>query len=198
MSSGAGIRIRIATMDFKNRVRALTLCFFRRAAWNAMLFFSRSESMQTLHDAEDALFELFARVFGLFMLLHVFYYCFRGVTNTFEVTSIPILICGFVLIIKPQLRPMFLLSIITLARDGWRHAPVFSNHTILLNFLILTFLVGGISHLLHGSTWVRFFADVRPVGRVLLLIMYVFGILHKINAVFLDPSKIYSINIDCT
>ena len=189
MSSGAGIHIRIATMEFKNRVLALTLYTFRRAARNTTLFFFKSESMQTLHDDENALFELFARVIGLFMLLHIFYYWFRGVTDLFEVTSIPILICGFVLIIKPHLRPIFLLSIITLTVDGWRHAPVFSNHTILLNFLILTFLVGGIWHLLHGSTWVRFFADVRPVGRVLLLIMYVFGIVHKINADFLDPSN---------
>ena len=160
-----------------------------RAARNATLFFFRSEPLQTSSEADNALFELFARVFGLFMLLHVFYYWFRGFTDTFEATSIPILFFGFILVVWPQMRPVFVVSIITLAVDGWRHAPVFSNHTILLNFLILTFLVGGIWHLIRGSSWARYFADIRPVGRVLLLLMYVFGILHKINTDFLDPSN---------
>ena len=123
------------------------------------------------------------------MLLHVFYYWFRGFTDTFEATSIPILFFGFILVVWPHMRPVFVVSIITLAVDGWGHAPVFSNHTILLNFLILAFLVGRIWHLIRGSSWVRYFADVRPVGRVLLLLMYVFGILHKINTDFLDPSN---------
>lgn len=187
MSSGVGILNRAAAAIFGNKVLSSVLYPFLRAGRNSTLFLLGRNSLGKPDEAENALFELFARVFGLFMLLHVFYYWFRGAPDSFEVTSIPLLIFGLGLVIKPEMRTVFVASIITLAIDGWRHAPVFSNHTILLNFLILAFLVGGVWHLLRGSSWVRFFADVRPVGQVLLLIMYTFGIFHKINSDFIDP-----------
>jgi hypothetical protein len=63
-----------------------------------------------------------------------------------------------------------------------------SNHTILKNFFLLGVLAGGLYRWLRGSSWNRFFADIVPVGQLLLLLMYVFGIFHKINAGFLDPA----------
>jgi hypothetical protein len=187
MSSGVGLLNRMSAAVFSNKTLASIFYPVLRAGRNATLFLLGAKSIRAPDDAESASYELFARVFGLFMLLHVFYNLYRGSVGSFEPTSIPLLVFGLGLVVKPEMRTIFVASVITLAIDGWRHAPVFSNHTMLLNFLLLAFLCAGAWHLLRGSSWARYFADVRPIGRMLLLIMYTFGIFHKINSGFLDP-----------
>ena len=188
MSSKSGFLNRLAATIFGNRLLATMLYPFMRAGRNATLFAMGREPMRADDVAEAAHFNLFARFFGLFLLLHVIYYLFRAAPDTVQPTSIPLLILGAGLVLVPQKRRMFIGALLVLAADSWLHAPAYSNHTMLLNFLLLTFLVAGAWHMLRGSSWVQFFADVRPVGRVLLLIMYTFGIFHKINTDFLNPA----------
>lgn len=187
MSSKSGLLNRIAATVFGNRLLAATLYPFMRAGRNATLFAMGRQPMRKDDAAEGAHFNLFARFFGLFLLLHVIYYLFRAAPDSFQPTSVPLLILGAGLVLVPEKRRMFTGALLVLAADSWLHAPAYSNHTMLLNFLLLTFLAAGAWHMLRGSSWVRFFADVRPVGRMLLLIMYTFGIFHKINTDFLNP-----------
>ncbi len=77
--------------------------------------------------------------------------------------------------------------LLVLMVDAWLQMPLNSNHTIIKNFLLLAMLIGGARQLWRGGTWSDFYADFAPVGRVLLVVMYVFGIFHKLNRDFLDP-----------
>lgn len=187
MSSASGLMNRLAALIFGNKFLAQSLYPVLRAGRNATLFAMGRAPMGQSNAAESALYTLFARFFGLFVVLHVLYYFFRATPVGFEPTSIPLLILGFGLVVTPDSRRFFVATLLMLAVDGWLHAPVHSNHTILLNFLIFTFLAGGLWHLLRGASWDQYFASVRPAGRVLLLIMYTFGIFHKINSDFLNP-----------
>ena len=187
MSSKSGIVNRAAAMMFKNKLLANTVYPFLRAGRNATLFLMGRAAMRADDAAESALFNLFARFFGLFLLLHVLYNFFRAAPDRFEPTSIPLLILGMALVVVPASRPVFVAALLTVAADSWLHAPVYSNHTMLLNVLVFTFLVGGAWHMLRGSSFVQYFAAVRPVGCALLLTMYTFGIFHKINSDFLNP-----------
>jgi predicted DCC family thiol-disulfide oxidoreductase YuxK len=137
---------------------------------------------------EAALFAIFARFLGLFSVMHVFIYVFRYTSLETQPTTLPLLLLGLALTVAPGDRRLFVGTLLALALDGWLHAPVHSSHTILKNFLVAAMIGGGLWHWLRGSAWEAFFRDVRPVGRSLLLIMYAFGIFHKINTGFLDPA----------
>ena len=66
--------------------------------------------------------------------------------------------------------------------------PIFSNHTIIKNFFLLAVVLGGSRYAWRGDSWSDWFTAVAPVGRALLLIMYIFGVFHKLNSGFLDPN----------
>lgn len=136
----------------------------------------------------EALFQVFAIVFGLFSIVDFFYFAFRA--SAFEVypSTWLILICGTGLLLQPGSKRIFIVLIAAMLVDAWLRAPLQSNHTILKNFLLIAFLGSASWHALKGSRWSDFFRDAVPVGRVLLLTMYFYGVFHKINEGFLDPS----------
>jgi len=136
---------------------------------------------------EAALFEIFARFLGVLAVLHALIYYFRFAAFDLKLTSVVLLLCGLILIFLPGARRIFVVCVFAFLIDAWLQAPIYSNHTILKNFLILTIVLAGALHILKGSSWDRFFQDFRPVGQTLLMIMYIFGIFHKINTDFLNP-----------
>src|SRR5690606_10652685 len=102
-------------------------------------------------------------------------------------TSYLIPIIGVWLLFHPASRRTLLMLLVTLSIDAWQQMPIFSNHTILKNFFLLAVVSGGIHAALRGQTWTSALKVVAPVGRALILIMYVFGVFHKINSGFLNP-----------
>lgn len=188
LSTPSGALNRISAAVFRHKLLARGLYPILRAGRNATLFLMGREAMRSPDAGEAALFALFSRFLGLFAVLHVFMYFFRYAPLTYQLTTLPLLLLGLMLIFAPGSRRLFVAAVLVFAVDGWLQAPLYSNHTILKNFLIFTLIVAGVWHWLRGSRWERFFSDIRPVGRVLLLVMYTFGIFHKINTDFLDPA----------
>lgn len=135
----------------------------------------------------QALFTIFSMLFGLFVVGHFFIYAFNYTGFDIDLTTWPVLFLGAALYLRPGSRHIFTLLVAAMAIDAWMQAPLQSNHTILKNFLLMAFIGAGAWHLVRGSRWSDFFRDAVPVGRVLLLVMYFFGVFHKINAGFLDP-----------
>ena len=188
LSTRSGVLNRISAAILRHRLLARGLYPILRAGRNATLLLMGREAMRTPDAGEAALFALFSRFLGLLAVLHVFIYFFRFAPLTHQITTLPLLLLGLGLIFSPHSRRLFVATVIAFAVDGWLQAPIYSNHTILKNFLVLTVVAAGAWHWLRGSAWERFFSDIRPVGRVLLMVMYVFGIFHKINTDFLDPA----------
>ncbi len=158
-----------------------------RAGRNTTLLLLGRQPLAAVATGWQSLFTLFSLTFGLFGLMHFMNYAFRY--GRFNETVSGWLILGFslALICRPGSHRLFVALILAMGVDAWAQAPIASNHTILRNFLLLACFAAGLWHWLRGSHFLQFFADVAPVGRSLLLVMYVFGIFHKINTDFLDP-----------
>jgi predicted DCC family thiol-disulfide oxidoreductase YuxK len=158
-----------------------------RAGRNTLLTLLGREPFRADDGGWQALFIVFSQVFGLFAILHFFIYAFRYTAFEIYPTTWMILVLGVALYLRPGSARVFALLLVVMTVDAWLHAPKHSNHAMLRNFLLLAFLGSGVWHLLKGSRWSDFFRDAVPVGRVLLLVMYFYGVFHKINAGFLDP-----------
>lgn len=188
LSSPSGVFNRLNAQLFRSRTAARFIYPLLRAGRNATLLLLGRDAMRSADPGESALFELMSRFLGVFTVLHVFIYYLRYTPFTHEITTLPLLVCGLALVFSPGSRRFFIATILLLAVDGWLQAPAYSNHSILKNFLMLAFVAAGLYHWIKGSSFERFFRDVRPVARMLLLIMYTFGIFHKLNSDFLNPA----------
>lgn len=159
-----------------------------RAGRNTVLELLGRKPFRTDESGWQALFTLFSMVFGFFAIMHFFIYAFRYTRFDIEPTSYGVLLLGAAVYLNPGSRRLFTLLLGFMAVDAWLQAPLNSNHTIIKNFLLLAFLGAGAWHLWKRSAWSDYFRDVVPVGRVLLLVMYFYGVFHKINEGFLDPA----------
>ncbi|MBR2655368.1 MAG: DUF393 domain-containing protein [Loktanella sp.] len=187
MSTSSGVLNALAAMIFRNRLLAMIFYPFLRAGRNTTLFLLGRSPIGIRDQGEAALFEIFTRFLGVLAVFHALIYYFRFAAFDLKLTSIVLLLCGLILIFLPGARRIFVVCVFAFLIDAWLQAPIYSNHTILKNFLILTIVLAGALHILKGSSWDRFFQDFRPVGQTLLMIMYIFGIFHKINTDFLNP-----------
>lgn len=187
MSSDHGSLNRAAAALFRHQWLAGLLYPLLRAGRNATLFLMGRAPLAPPDPGEEALFRLVSRVFGLLVVLDVFIHVLNYKPLQPVWTSLPLVVLGIVLMLRPGLKQVFVITLLLSALDNWLHAPMFSNHAIMKAFLLVAMLGAGLWHWLAGHGFMRWFADVRPVGRVLLLVMYVFGIFHKINTDFLDP-----------
>lgn len=188
MSSRSGGLNRLAATVLGVPLLARLLYPLLRAGRNAALFFLGRRGFGVADADETAFLDLFARFLGLFTVLDVFIYFF----SYFPLRTLPtmplLLGLGLALFLRPRWRPGLVLVMLVGAVDAWLQAPLFSNHAIIRNMFGLAFVAAGLWHWLRGSRFEAFFADVRPIGRGLLLLMYVFGIFHKLNTGFLDPA----------
>jgi len=66
-------------------------------------------------------------------------------------------------------------------------APVGSNHTIVRNFVVLGYWISFIYAMLRGLKWSDIFTNFTTAGQACLVVMYFFGVFHKINTDFLNP-----------
>lgn len=158
-----------------------------RSARNATLFVLGRQRLNSEEINNLAPFFLFNGAWGLFAFLHSISYVFFPYGSHVYLTTILIGILGIALLLKPEDMRVFCGLLLVLIVDAWLQMPLNSNHTIIKNFLLLAMLIGGARQLWRGGTWSDFYADFAPVGRVLLVVMYVFGIFHKLNRDFLDP-----------
>lgn len=162
----------------------LTLTLGRRAT----LFVMGKSLLDDNKSHNRALLAIFSFALGVFFILHALVYSFQFFS---EIKTITLLIagCGTLLIFKPfDLRWLAVAVLVALA-GAYSYAPIYSNHTILLNFLLLGMLAAGAWAWLRGGGVDGFVAGFSAVGRLLLLTMYFFGVFHKINSDFLNVSS---------
>ena len=124
--------------------------------------------------------------FGVFGFLHFLVYAYQFKAEMYPTTYL-VGLAGIGLALFPLSRRLFLVLVLCLAVDGVLQAPMFSNHTIIKNFLIAGILTAGIQAWMKGESWTWFIEQFAPLGRWLLLIMYFYGVFHKINTDFLNP-----------
>jgi hypothetical protein len=100
-------------------------------------------------------------------------------------------VVAFAVLLRPSsVRGVLLLAGLQLI-ELFVRAPYFSNHWLLTGFVNLTVLVAGL------TLWVRhrrigggeLFGILAPAGRTILIIVYFWGVFHKLNAGFFDETS---------
>ncbi len=152
---------------------------------NFTLFILGRRFINQGNGSSESLFCLFSFVWGLLAVLHFIVYATQfGSSLYFTTWLIPLF--GIALIIKPGHKRIFLILLLIMFVDAWLQMPSLSNHTIIKNFFLFGLLLSGLTQWIRGGNWETFFENVAPIGRFLLVVMYVFGVFHKINSGFLN------------
>lgn len=131
---------------------------------------------------------LFAFFFALFSLFHVFNYAFAYGRYPPSIDLIGIFGAASLLLLRPSSpRILFLLMLVSLISTIIQ-APAQSNHTMLRTAVLAGYWLS------FGLAWLRatqisdVFDNFILAGRGSLLVMYFFGIFHKINSDFINPA----------
>lgn len=187
LSTQSDLANRINHCVFSSRSLARLVYPLLRAGRNATLFALGRTQLDREQGRPPDLLVVFNLVWGLFALVHAISYAFFFNTPVFP-STVATGIFGFMLLRRPGSIRLFALVIGSLAIDAWLQMPLGSNHTIIKNFLLAAMLSSAVWQWLRGGSIVDFYQGFVPAGRVLLILMYVFGIFHKINRDFLDPA----------
>lgn len=159
-----------------------------RSARNAVLFLLGRDRIQK--QPPSRLQELFSVALGCFLVLHFVVYATQFRAPIFG-TTIVILLLGFLFLKFPNEKRLFLIAVPVLFWDAILQMPTFSNHTILKNAFLLGILLAGIRVWFRGQSWDCFQREFMGIGRQLLLIMYFFGVFHKLN------SDYFNLDVSC-
>lgn len=132
--------------------------------------------------------DLFSFAWSIFLVLHFVVYATEYDAPLYLTTWL-IPIVGLALLYLPGNVYIFGVSVVVLLVDLVLQMPVFSNHTMLKNVVVLGFVLAYL-----GALWQKrrgrsasYYDIAAPVGRSALLVMYFFGVFHKVNADFLNP-----------
>lgn len=189
LGSASGVFNCINKFIFSSKILSFLLYPILRAGRNAALFMLGRERMYAKADTKTLdQYHIFAFLFGVFSIYHFIIYA-TSYRSVLYLSNWIYLVLGILLVNNPKEKRIFAALIITLLFDGWFHAPTASNHTMMLNFLIVAVAISGLwNWFVKRGSWQEFFEGFAPIGRWLLILMYFFGIFHKLNTGFLDPA----------
>ena len=154
----------------------------RSGRWLTLFLMGRDLIGDDDASARQVLFSFF---FGLFSLFHVFNYTFAY--EKAQIDLIAVFAAALFLLWRPQSsRALFLLMAASLV-SAIAQAPAQSNHTMLRNVVVLGYWLSFGWAMIRGRSTAAVFSNFVLAGRGSLLVMYVFGIFHKINTGFLNP-----------
>ena len=183
--------------DRFNRVNRLVLSFapfaaaiypvLRSGRWLTLFLLGRRE-LGIGDSGLAARTEIFGSLFALFSIFHVFNHAFEYGRFPPSWDQLAIAATATLLLFDPgSFRALWLVmlasTVSTLAQ-----APVHSNHTMVRSALLIGYWASFLFVMVRASNRSAVFASLAMTGRGALLVMYVFGIFHKINADFLDPT----------
>ena len=151
------------------------------------LFFLGREGIVTEDSGLTARTEIFCSFFALFSIFHFFNYAFEYNRFPPQWDQVALLLSAVILLFKPRSARVLWLVMLASTISTVAQAPVHSNHTMLRSAVLVGYWASFFFAMARGSRWSAVFANFTVAGQGALLVMYVFGVFHKINADFLDP-----------
>lgn len=158
----------------------------RTGRWLSLFLMGR----RTINDAtgEQASRQtLFGLLFAMFSLFHVFNYLFEYAVAPLQLDLLGIFVAALVLLLRPgSTRALFFLVLISTISTVIQ-APIQSNHTMLRSMVLIGYWLSFFNAAIRAQPVSEIFANFILAGRGSLLVMYFYGIFHKINTEFLNP-----------
>ena len=159
----------------------------RMGRWLVLFLLGRN-LMAAGDAAAEAQRTIFASLFALFSVFHF-------MNNMFEYGRFPpqwdqlaILAAAALLFFRPASnRALFLLMLASIV-SAIMQAPIGSNHTMVRNAVLLGYWLSFAVAAIRNKPASAVFSNFAPAGQGALLVMYVFGVFHKINSDFLNPA----------
>ncbi len=133
-------------------------------------------------------------IFALILALYLgadYFYVFRGLGLGQAGLTILILPGAFFLVLWPSSLPPFVFMVLLHIFQTVMIIPSGSNHLIISFFLAVGLTIAYVHVAFREKKLVvepaQYFDTFAPLGRWLLIIMYFYGTLHKVNTDFLNP-----------
>ncbi|MEL6709140.1 MAG: DCC1-like thiol-disulfide oxidoreductase family protein [Pseudomonadota bacterium] len=167
-------------------VAALLYPLMRAGRW-VTLFLMGQPLMGDVEDTNRHRREIFATFFAFFSIFHVFNYAFeyKVFPPTWDLLAIGVV--ALALLFRPSSsRILFALMAISTVSTVLQ-APIGSNHTIVRAAALLGYWLSFFTAMARNDHVDKVFERFAPAGCAALLVMYFYGVFHKINADFLNP-----------
>lgn len=178
---------RLNRLIFSQPILAEVLYPVLRAGRWFVLFLMGRSFIAANAPANSARQEIFATIFALFSVFHFFSYTLEYQFFPPRWDIIVLLLAALALLFKPSsTRLLFCLMLISTISTVVQ-APVNSNHTIVRAAALLGYWLAFFVAMIRNDPFSRIFDRFAPAGCAALLVMYFFGIFHKINTDFLNP-----------
>lgn len=160
---------------------------FRSIRW-LVLFLLGNKTFAEEKQTDKARQVFFALFFSLFSLFHFFNYSFEYDRFPPQLDQIFILITAILLFFNPGSSRILFLLVLVSSISTIIQAPVNSNHTMVRSMWLLGYWCSFCWCMLKAKSYVAIFTTSAMAGQGALLVMYFFGIFHKINTDFLNPA----------
>lgn len=158
---------------------------FRMMRWLTLLMLGKKTLAQETQGSYQQ--TLFSVVFSLFSIFHVGNYLFEYDRLMLHYDLIAVLITAVSLFINPSSSRLLFLLVIVSTVSTVIQAPVDSNHTMVRSIWLLGYWLSFVWCLVKSKQYHEIFSSSVAAGQGTLLVMYGFGIFHKINSDFLNP-----------
>ena len=185
LSTPSGWFNRANSTVFRHPMLARALYPLMRAGRNLVLFSLGRQRLHQNHRDELSAFAVFSHAFGVFGFIDFLYHLYRQHPSP-AIWATGAL--GAYLAVRPRSPRVFGALVLTMLANAIAQMPTYSNHAIVLNFTLLAMAAAALYTWIRGRNWSCFMRSFAPVGRCLLVVMYFFGVFHKLNSDFLDPS----------
>lgn len=165
---------------------AILYPFLRMGRWCALFVMGRTQI-----NADDkgarARASIFGSLFALFSVFHFFNYMLEYQRFPPEWDMMFIMFSAVLLFMRPQSARLLWLLMFASTVSAIAQAPAHSNHTIVRNFVVLGYWMSFFYAMFRNLRWSDIFTNFTTAGQGSLLVMYFFGVFHKINSDFLNP-----------
>jgi len=160
--------------------------FLRAGRW-LVLFLLGREQISSEGQGAAARASIFGSMFALFSIFHFFNYALEYGRLPPQLDLIFIVFAAILLFVKPQSSRLLFLLMVASTISAVVQAPIGSNHTIVRNFVVLGYWISFFYAMFKSLKWSDIFTNFTTAGQASLLVMYFFGVFHKINTDFLNP-----------
>ena len=132
--------------------------------------------------------EIFGSFFALFSIFHFFNYAFEYDRFPPQWDQVALMLSAMALLLSPRSARLLWLVMLVSTISTMVQAPTHSNHTVVRSAVLVGYWASFCFAMARGSARSAVFANFTIAGQGTLLVMYAFGVFHKLNADFLNPA----------
>ena len=170
-----------------SRIAGAVYPVLRCGRWLTLFALERDGIADEGRERYRARVEVFGSFFALFSIFHFFNYAFEYGRFPPQWDQAVLVASAVALLLNPRSARLLCLVMLASTISTVVQAPAHSNHTMVRSAILLGYWASFVYAMLRGSARSAVFVNFTVAGQGTLVVMYVFGVFHKLNADFLNP-----------